>query len=34
MCLNPNIRLIKIMDTVNLNELTLENVGQWPMPVK
>lgn len=22
------------MDTVNLNELTLENVGQWPMPVK
>ncbi|AMP90364.2 TPA: type 4a pilus biogenesis protein PilO [Legionella pneumophila] len=34
MCLNPNIRLIKIMDTVNLSELTLENVGQWPMPVK
>lgn len=22
------------MDTVNLSELTLENVGQWPMPVK
>lgn len=22
------------MDTVNLNELTLENVGQWPIPVK
>lgn len=22
------------MNTVNINELTLENVGQWPLPVK
>lgn len=22
------------MNTINLNELTLENVGQWPLPVK
>lgn len=23
-----------MMNTINLNELTLENVGQWPVPIK